>query len=89
MGSLENRGAWIVECRERVKVFSVAQGTRGETSEYYDCSFSISGEDLAAIISGELNVQQAYLSKRLKVAGELESALKINVILDHLVFSKL
>jgi len=45
------------------------------------CKITISDEDWVGIIDGTLNAQQAFMSGKLKVAGDMSLALKLQSLL--------
>ena len=63
-------GAWTVR---------VADGTVSvvEGAEDADCTISASEETLLRIISGEQNPTTAYMTGKIKIAGDMGAALKL------------
>ena len=67
---VEGVGAWTVR---------VADGTVAvaEGAEDADCTISASEETLTRIINGEQNPTTAYMTGKLKIAGDMGAALKL------------
>ena len=67
---IENLGQWTVTVTDGV--VSVAEGA-GEA----DCTISASEETLLKIVRGEANATTAYMTGKLKIAGDMGAALKL------------
>ena len=67
---VEGVGAWTVR---------VADGavTVAEGAEDADCTISASEETLTRIVNGEQNPTTAYMTGKLKIAGDMGAALKL------------
>jgi len=68
----QGAGTWLFRCREPVQV----QEGGGEAQ----CAVTMSADDLAAISSGVLNPQAAFLEGRIKVEGDVYLALKLDAL---------
>lgn len=65
-------GTWVVDCRDPVQL------DEGERAA--DCTLELSSEDFLAIADGKLNPQLAFMSGKLRLAGDLSQALKLSRI---------
>ena len=63
-------GQWTVSVADGA--VSVAEGTGAA-----DCTFSLSEETLLKIARGEANPTTAYMTGKLKIAGDMGAALKL------------
>ncbi len=63
-------GAWTVRVGDGV--VTVAEGV-----EEADCTISASEETLTRIVNGEQNPTTAYMTGKLKIAGDMGAALKL------------
>mmetsp|Transcript_25930 Transcript_25930/g.39738 ORF Transcript_25930/g.39738 Transcript_25930/m.39738 type:complete len:122 (+) Transcript_25930:92-457(+) len=60
-------------------VFSVEKGDKNMTSP--DLTVIITSENMAALISGALKPQQAFMKGKLKIKGKMNLAMKLNAVL--------
>jgi putative sterol carrier protein len=67
---VENAGTWTVKVTDGA--VEVSEGA-GEA----DCTISASEETLGKIVSGESNATSAYMTGKLKIAGDMGAALKL------------
>jgi len=72
----EDGGTWLFHCAEPVSVKEVT-----EREEAADCTLTIHSSDFVSIAEKKLNPQVAFLSGKLKVAGDPFLALKLNKII--------
>jgi putative sterol carrier protein len=67
---VEDAGTWTVKV-----VDGAVQVTEG--AEDADCTISASEETFAKIVAGESNATSAYMTGKLKIAGDIGAALKL------------
>lgn len=67
---VEGVGSWTVRVSDGV--VTVAEG-----AEDADCTISASEETLTRIVNGEQNPTTAYMTGKLKIAGDMGAALKL------------
>jgi len=67
---VEGVGAWTVRVTDGA--VSVAEG-----AESADCTIAASEETLTRIVNGEQNPTTAYMTGKLKIAGDMGAALKL------------
>ena len=72
----DDGGDWTMELSEAVK--EVREGPTDDAS----CTISMSAADFMAMLNGQLNPQMAFMTGKLKVAGEMGLALKLQAILS-------
>ena len=68
-------GSWVMKLTDDEK--SVDVGAIDDA----DCSITMDAGDFMAMIEGRLNPQMAFMTGKLKVAGEMGLALKLQAIL--------
>ncbi len=68
-------GTWVVDLTQ-------GGGTIKEGEGEAKCTITIAATDLIDIINGKLNGQMAFMSGKLKVAGDMTLALKLNALLS-------
>jgi len=56
---------------------SVAEGA----AEKADCTITVTDEDCAAMFTGKLNPQQAFMQGKMKIAGNMAFAMKLQVLM--------
>ena len=66
-------GTWLVD-------LSAAPGSVTEGDGDAMCTITIKDTDLVDIVNGKLNSQMAFMSGKLKVAGDMSLALKLNAL---------
>ena len=71
----EPEGSWVMKLTDDEK--SVAVGA----DEGADCTITMDAGDFMAMLDGRLNPQMAFMTGKLKVAGEMGLALKLQAIL--------
>jgi putative sterol carrier protein len=67
---VEDAGTWTVKV-----VDGAVQVSEG--AEEADCTISASEETFAKIVAGESNATSAYMTGKLKIAGDIGAALKL------------
>ncbi len=67
---IQDVGAWTVRVTDGV--VTVAEG-----AEDADCTISASEETFTRIVNGEQNPTTAYMTGKLKIAGDMGAALKL------------
>ncbi len=72
----EPEGSWVMVLSDAEK--SVNEGT----SDDADCTITMDAGDFMAMLDGRLNPQMAFMTGKLKVAGEMGLALKLQAILS-------
>ena len=68
--NVEDAGTWTVKV-----VDGAVQVSEG--AEDADCTISASEETFAKIVAGESNATSAYMTGKLKIAGDIGAALKL------------
>lgn len=68
-------GAWTVDCT--VPGGAVTAGTSAAAR----CTVAASDKDILGILAGKLNPQMAFLSGKLKIAGDIGLAMKLQLLL--------
>lgn len=68
-------GVWSIDLTEGKK--EVKAGSTGQAK----CTVTVSASDFSDIIDGKLNPQMAFMTGKLKVAGDMGMALKLGTIL--------
>lgn len=53
-----------------------------ESGDSADLTLTLTDADFVKLVSGKLNPQQAFLTRRLKIAGAMSLAMKLQPILD-------
>ncbi len=66
-------GSWTVDLTQPGGKVT-AGGTQG------DCIITVAAPDFLAIMNGQLNAQMAFMTGKLKVAGDIAQALKLQYI---------
>ncbi len=68
-------GVWSIDLTGGKK--EVKAGSTGQAK----CTVTVAGSDFSDIIDGKLNAQMAFMTGKLKVAGDMGLALKLGTIL--------
>lgn len=76
---LEPSGTWDLVLRDTPTVES-----RSSSEQLPDLEIRLSDEDFVALVQGSLNPQVAFLSGKIKVAGDISIALRLAPLLDVL-----
>ncbi len=72
----DNGGDWFVDLMGDVA--NVSSGTK----EGANCTVTLAGQDLVDIVGGKLNGQMAFMTGKLKIAGDMGLAMKLTKILS-------
>jgi putative sterol carrier protein len=70
----DNGGTWVVD-------LTVPGGTVKEEDTEANCTITVDSGDLVDIVSGKLNGQMAFMTGKLKVAGDMALAMKLGSVL--------
>lgn len=70
----DNGGTWVVDLTQ-------AGGKITEEDADAKCTITVAGDDLVAIVNGQLNAQMAFMSGKLKVAGDMGLAMKLGSLI--------
>ena len=71
----DNGGIWSLDLTDGKK--DISEGSTGKAT----CTITISDSDFSDLIDGSLNAQMAFMTGKLKVAGDMGLALKLGNIL--------
>lgn len=70
----EEGGNWIVDCKTNTgKVYA--------GDDQADCTITMTSADFVAMVAGKLNPQMAFMTGKVKVAGNMGLALKLGDLL--------
>ena len=69
---------WLLSFREHVEVRCLGADEPATS----DCSLASSAETARQLLNGELSPQQAFLSNRLRMAGDTQAALRFATLLE-------
>jgi putative sterol carrier protein len=70
----DGAGTWIVDLTKPGGEVRQAEGDA-------KCTITIAGKDLVDVVNGKLNAQMAFMSGKLKVAGDMGLAMKLSQLL--------
>ena len=73
----EQSGNWFVD------LASDAPGVHEGTSDGAKCTITVGDNDFVDIVSGKLNPQMAFMSGKLKIAGDMSLAMKLSSVLGN------
>lgn len=68
---------WTLDLREGKGTL-----TKGTPSEKEDIKLTINDDNFVKLVMGKLNPQQAFIMRKLKIAGSMALAMKLQPILD-------
>ncbi len=71
----DDGGKWTMTCDG--KSATIVEGEEGEVQ----CTISMDSGDFVEMIQGELNPQMAFMTSKLRVAGDIGLAIKIQAII--------
>jgi len=71
----EDSGSWVIDLKTE-------GGDVRASEEDADCTITIKDTDLVDLMTGKLNGQTAFMMGKLKVAGNMGLAMKLNSILS-------
>lgn len=66
----DNGGTWVVDLTEGSGKVTEGDGNAA-------CTITVGDQDLVDIVNGKLNAQMAFMSGKLKVAGDMGLAMKL------------
>jgi len=73
----DGAGDWFVDFAASPPVVGAGQHDEAK------CTVTLAGEDLLAIVGGQLNPQMAFMGGKLKINGDMALALKLSQILSQ------
>jgi len=71
----DNGGTWVINLKDSVGV------TEGDASA--DCTITVGSQDIVDVVSGKLSPQMAFMSGKLKIAGNMGLAMKLGQVLGQ------
>ena len=69
-----NGGDWTINLKD-------APGVTAGKAEKPGCTVTVGDADFVSIVEGKLNAQQAFMSGKLKIAGDMSLAMKLGQVL--------
>ncbi len=73
----EGGGSWTLDCKEKLGVRA------GE--EDFDFRVKLKSQDFIDLAHGKLKPQTAFFQGKLKIAGDMSLALRLNQVIDQLI----
>jgi len=71
----EGGGNWYVDLK------SDPPGVKEGTSDAAQCTITVGDADFVDIVTGKLNAQMAFMSGKIKIAGDMSLAMKLGSVL--------
>ena len=72
----EGGGTWIVDLTKEPPEIKEGDGEA-------QCTITISSEDFVAMLEGKLDGQMAFMTGKLKIAGDMSAAMKLGQVLKR------